>query len=225
MEENQHVINRRDFVRTFALGAGGVIFLGNFGVAFGSISEDKKTIRGIVVDFTKCTGCRTCETVCSAFNNKLEVDGEWVNGLGNPSLSNIKVHWFNPDVDIPMVCSLCEDSPCISACPVKPDPVTGRRALYKDEMLGTVHNDRERCIGCGLCARACGEMRTGVIYQDESKKPKGICNLCGGDPACVRYCSFDALAWVELNDETEFRGMSPQEIARKLIWKFYEIEV
>lgn len=225
MKEKQHVINRRHFVRTLALGTGGLMYLGHFGVVFGAFGEDKKTIRGIVVDFTKCTGCRTCETVCSAFNNKIEIDGEWVNGLGNPSLSNIRVHWFNPDVDVPMVCSLCADSPCISSCPVEPDPVTERRALYRNELLGTVHNDRERCIGCGSCARTCKELRTGVIRQDEDGKPQGICHLCNGDPKCVKYCSFGALAFVELTNEYEFRGLSPKEIARKLIWKFYEIEV
>ena len=225
MEENYKQLSRRDFMRTFAIGAGGIILLGNYGVAYGWTDSDKKTIRGIIVDFTKCTGCRTCETVCSGFNNLVEVKGEMLNGLGNPYLSNIKVHWFNPDVDVPMVCSVCEDSPCINACPVRPDQITGRKALYKDENLHTVLCDMERCIGCGLCARTCKEQRTGVIYQDEDGKPHGICNLCNGDPKCVKYCSFDALSYAELRDEGGFRKKSPEQIARELIMHFYEIEI
>jgi Fe-S-cluster-containing hydrogenase component 2 len=218
-------ISRRNFLKNFAIGAGGLVIVGGFGVAFRHIGIDGHIVKGIVVDFDKCTGCRTCETVCSAFNHKVEVNGEILNGLGNPWLSNIKVHWFNPDVDIPMVCSLCEDAPCINACPIPPDLFSNRKALYHDTETHTVRNDVERCIGCGQCALACKNMRTGVIYQMPNGKPFGMCSLCNGNPQCVDYCSYNALKYVELNDETDYRKLSPEAIARKLIWNFYEIEV
>jgi anaerobic carbon-monoxide dehydrogenase iron sulfur subunit len=195
-------------------------------VAFRIEDAEGRTIKGIVVDFTKCTGCRTCETVCSAFNNKIYLDGEEVNGLGNPWHSNIKVHWFNPDADVPMVCSLCNDAPCIGACPVPPDLRTGRRAIYNDDELGVVCNDTERCIGCGQCAKACRSMRTGIINRKPDGKPFGMCSLCGGDPQCVKYCSYNALQFVELTEETApFRKMSPEAIASRLVKEFYEMDV
>ena len=218
-------LSRRDFLKNMAIGVGGLVFVGGFGVAFRHVGTDGRTVKGIVVDFTKCTGCRTCETVCSAFNHPVEVNGELLKGLGNPWLSNIKIQWFNPDVDVPMVCSLCDDAPCILACPVPPDLVTGRKALYHDTETHTVKNDTDRCVGCGQCAKSCNNMRTGVIYQHPNGKPFGMCSLCDGDPQCVKECTFDALQFVELTDETNYRKQSAKSIARKLIWKFYEIEV
>jgi hypothetical protein len=50
-------------------------------------------------------------------------------GLGNPRYSNIRVESFNPAVDVPNVCAMCADTPCVNACPVEPDPKTGRRGL------------------------------------------------------------------------------------------------
>jgi anaerobic carbon-monoxide dehydrogenase iron sulfur subunit len=218
--------SRRDFLKNLALGTGGLLLAGSFGVAFRVSDAEGQTVKGIVVDFSKCTGCRTCEMVCSSFNNKVILDGEAVNGLVNPRLSNIKVHWFNPDADVPMVCSLCENAPCIAACPVPPDLRTGLRAIYNDPELGVVRNDAERCIGCGQCARACKSKRTGVISRDGYGKPFGMCSLCGGDPQCVKYCSFDALQYVELTKENApFRKMSPEAIATLLVKEFYEMDV
>ena len=56
-----------------------------------------------------------------------------VPGPGNPALSNIYVHSFNPDVSAPAVCARCAETPCVNACPVDPEPGTGRRAIFQDE--------------------------------------------------------------------------------------------
>jgi anaerobic carbon-monoxide dehydrogenase iron sulfur subunit len=218
--------SRRDFIKNLAMGTGGILFAGTFGVAFRLSGQEETIVKGIVVDFTRCTGCRTCETVCSAFNNPVNADGKVLNGLGNPWLSNIKVHGFNPDADVPMVCSLCEDAPCIAACPVPPDLHTGHRALFKNRETLAVYNDNDRCIGCGQCAKACRNMRTGVMSRNDSGKPFGMCSLCQGDPRCIAYCPYDALQYVELNDaNAPFRKMSPQAIASRLVKEFYDMDV
>ncbi|MGD9270308.1 MAG: 4Fe-4S binding protein, partial [Syntrophobacterales bacterium] len=123
--------SRRKFMKT-ALGSGAMVLLGQFGIfRLASAQQgEKNVLTMIVVDYSKCTGCRTCETVCSAFNNQQTVNGETLNGLGNPDLANIRVYGYNPDVDVPAVCAMCPDSPCIEACPVDPDPKTGWKALY-----------------------------------------------------------------------------------------------
>jgi anaerobic carbon-monoxide dehydrogenase iron sulfur subunit len=223
--DNSKNFSRRDFLKNLSIGAGGLIIVGSLGVAFRLQGKEKDIVKGIVVDFTKCTGCRTCETICSAYNHNVEIDGETLNGLGNPWLSNIKVHWFNPDVDVPMVCSLCEDAPCIAACPVPPDLKTGNKALYHHNETGTVCNDAKRCVGCGACARACKTMRTGVISRNSAGKPFGMCSLCNGTPKCVDYCTYHALAFVELTDQTDYRKLSPEIIAQRLVKKFYEMDV
>ena len=215
---------RRDFMKRVAVGGGGAVLLGKLGLLHLSSvqAEQVVTFRMIAVDLKKCTGCRTCETVCSAYNHKVEVEGELLNGLGNPLLTNIRVHGFNPDVDVPAVCAMCPDNPCIQACPVEPHSETGRRALYRDEKTNTIKNDLERCIACGNCAEACRNQRVGVIYPNpETNKPERMCTLCGGDPQCVKYCPFEALTYVELDLGHEFYGKSPQFIAEELTRRWY----
>ncbi len=225
-EWQKHTVSfsRRDFIKQMALGGGAAVILGNFGLLHLSSvkAQEGVTYRMIAVDLKRCTGCRTCEAVCSAYNHKEQVNGELLDGLGNPCLTNIRVHTFNPDVDVPAVCAMCPDNPCIMACPVEPHPETGRRALYRDEQTGAIKNDLERCIACGSCAKACKEQRVGVIYPNpETNKPERMCTLCDGDPQCVKYCPYDALLYVEADLEREFYGKSPELIAEELTRRWY----
>lgn len=210
--------SRRDFMKT-AVGGGAMVLLGQFGVfrlAASAKEGEAASLSMILVDYSKCTGCRTCETVCSAYNHKQTVNGETLNGLGNPDLANIRVYGYNPDVDVPAVCAMCPDTPCVEACPVDPDPKTGRRALYREK---TIKNDPERCIACGSCAEAC---RVGVIIPDaKTSKPEHMCTLCGGDPQCVKYCPFEALSQVKVDTGRKFYAMKPEQIAEKLIAEWY----
>ncbi|HCC69746.1 MAG TPA: FeS-binding protein [Bacteroidales bacterium] len=215
--------SRRHFLSRITYGAGGLVLLGSYGF---SITRDNKNgvIRAISVDFEKCTGCRTCESVCSEYNNRVMVNGEMLNGLSNPARSNIRVYHFNPDVDIPSTCALCEDAPCIEACPVEPDPVTGRKALYRDDKLHTIVNDPIRCIGCQSCAIACAEKRAGVIHPDpETGNPMFMCTLCGGDPQCVKHCPYDALKYMEMPADRDLDKLAPEKLAQIMIDKFYNV--
>jgi carbon-monoxide dehydrogenase iron sulfur subunit len=221
---NSKNLTRRDFVKNLAVGSGALVLLGNYKILFSS-TNDEGIIKAIVVDFNKCTGCRICETVCSAFNFRQTINGESLQGLGNPFLSNIRVQHYNPDVDIPSVCAMCPDYPCIEACPVPADPKTGRKALYRDEKTLAIKNDIDRCIGCGKCAEACKTKSVGVIILNpETNKPEHICNLCDGDPQCVKYCPFDALSYLEVDTKREFYRMSPDTIAEELKERFYNIK-
>lgn len=221
MSNDEANISRRDFLKNLAIGGGSAIVLGGLGFMIHEKTE-LGTIKAIVVDFNKCTGCRTCETICSAHNNTVIVNGEKLNGLGNPNLSNIQVHHYNPDVDIPMICYLCKDNPCINACVVPPDIFTGRKALYRDHDTLTIKNDLKRCLGCGECAKACKEERAGIIVPNpKTGKPERMCNLCDGDPQCVKHCPYDALSYVEIDNNREYAGYSPNQIAEKLFQRFY----
>ncbi|MEE4196128.1 MAG: 4Fe-4S dicluster domain-containing protein [Bacteroidales bacterium] len=225
MSDRNKRYTRRHFLQDVVFGGSGLIVLGTLGFR---IINDKehKLIKAISVDFDKCAGCRTCETACSAFNHKALIGGEEVHGLGNPYYSNIKVYHFNPDVDIPVTCAICPDAPCIDACPVAPDLITGRKALYRDPETMTIKNDIERCVGCMQCAKTCDNLRGGVIHPNPSThKPERMCTLCHGDPQCVKHCPFDALAYIEMPVDRDLDNLSPETIAQRLIQKYYEIKV
>lgn len=221
---------RRDFIKKMAVGGGAVVLFGNFGLLQVSCKRlgqegNGRSYSMILVDYSKCTGCRTCEAVCSAYNHKQKVNGKVLPGLGNPFYSNIRVHSFNPDVDIPAICAMCPDNPCIEACPVSPDPKTGRKALYRDEKTLAIKNDPNRCTGCGSCAEACSARSVGVIVPNlETNKPERMCTLCGGDPQCVKYCPYGALSLVEVNPDGEFYRMPPDIIAKELTKRWYTIQ-
>jgi len=216
--------SRRDFLKKLAIGGGGVVILGKYHFLFANQAKDG-ILKAIVVDFDKCTGCRTCETVCSAFHHPVEIEGETFHGLGNPKLGNIQVYHYNPDADIPSVCANCPDTPCVNACPSEPDPLTGYGAIYRDKETEAIRTNHHLCISCGSCADACETERTGVIKMNPvTNHPEHICDHCGGDPQCVKYCPYEALSFREVDVDKAFFGMSPQKIAEELFERYYSGE-
>jgi carbon-monoxide dehydrogenase iron sulfur subunit len=87
-------------------------------------------------------------------------------------------------VDHPHVCRLCRPAPCIAACP------TG--ALYQDETTGAILLRPDDCIGCSACVDACP---FGMVALHPQTGLALICDLCGGDPACVKRCATGAIVY------------------------------
>lgn len=128
------------------------------------------------IDYQKCTGCRLCELVCSVSHH----------GVSNPSRSRIKVvKWESEGLYVPMTCQQCEDAPCISVCPVK--------ATSRDETDGFVVIDYDKCIGCRSCVTVCP---FGARNYNTIDKVILKCDLCGGDPQCVRFCEVKAVDFI-----------------------------
>jgi len=216
--------SRRDFLKKLAIGGGGVVVLSKYHFLFGNEATNG-ILKAIVVDFDKCTGCRTCETVCSAFHHPVEINGEILNGLGNPKLGNIQVYHYNPDVDIPSVCANCPDTPCVNACPVNADPNASIKPIYRDEVTQAIRTNHDVCLGCGSCADACETERTGIIKMNPiTQHPEHICDLCGGDPQCVKNCPYGALSFREVDINRTYFGLSPEEIAEELFERYYSGE-
>lgn len=88
-----------------------------------------------------------------------------------------------------IACLLCEKPPCVPACPTN--------ALYKDEK-GVIRVDEGRCNGCGWCIEAC---KFGAIAWHPTKGAVTICDLCDGDPECVKFCPFEgALSFATIEE-------------------------
>ena len=131
----------------------------------------------LYVDHQKCTGCQLCELVCAVSHD----------GKSNPTRSRIRVvKWEAEGLYIPMSCQQCQDAPCMNVCPVK--------AISRNEQTAQVAVDYDVCIGCRSCVGACpfGAMNFNAIDRQVFK-----CDLCDGDPQCVRFCEVKAVDFIE----------------------------
>lgn len=144
-------------------------------------------LRRLVVDAKVCTGCRYCEIICSMHHEKNSI---------NPQKSRIRVKsdLLRGD-DTPKVCHQCGKPPCISACTVG--------AIQMDSQLHIPLIVPEKCTACKACLEACP---FGEIFFDDERNVAIKCDLCYGDPQCVRFCralphiGHAALSYVTIQD-------------------------
>lgn len=132
----------------------------------------------LLVDSKKCTACRLCEMICSYTKEK----------TFNPAKSRITVVTRLKDGEaVPTVCHHCVKPACMTACAVG--------AIYRDETTNAVLINYDKCIGCRICVDACP---IGGMLMDEAK---GVvkCDLCNGDPECVKYCKIKAIQYIEMD--------------------------
>lgn len=135
----------------------------------------------LVCDPNKCTGCKICDIVCSAKKEK----------AFNPALSRIRTVRIEPDYNLAIACVLCEDPTCVRSCP--------RNALRKSEESGIIMVDDGKCSGCGWCIQGC---EFGAILLHPTEGVVRICDLCDGDPMCVKSCPKEALSLVDTSRES-----------------------
>ena len=221
-------LSRRAFMGKLVIGGGSLVLLAGCGLSTGEMTG--KGGRGrvyefIAVDYTKCTGCRTCEAVCAAFNAPMGKNGCGKSDVGNPHGAAIRVHSFNPDVTVPVACTRCPDSPCVAACPVEAHPTTGHRALFVGDKYGAVTQDSERCIGCGECVAACEQASVGILARNpETGGPMRMCTFCDGDPQCVAHCPYEAISVLRVGMGDEFYRMPPAQVAEIFNTRWYTLD-
>jgi Fe-S-cluster-containing dehydrogenase component len=133
-------------------------------------------IKSIIFRADKCAGCHMCELICSVTKN----------GKVGPRRARIKVVTPEPGLyDLVRVCIQCAEAFCMKVCPVG--------AIIKDQASGIVLVNDNACIGCGLCIKAC--IVPDAIKIDPKTKRAIKCDLCRGDPVCVRWCPSGALQY------------------------------
>jgi Fe-S-cluster-containing dehydrogenase component len=156
-------------------------------------------------DYTNCSGCRRCEVACS-----LKHEGRiW------PEASRVRVFMLVPSLEIPHLCSQCDDAPCVPSCPVK--------ALSISKTTGAVLVDQQKCIACGACIDACPG-RVPVMHPKDGYAL--ICDLCDGDPECAKACQegrYNALWTVKKPASPSYKlyAKTPDKVTKELAYRLY----
>jgi formate dehydrogenase iron-sulfur subunit len=151
--------------------------------------------KGVLVDLTRCIGCRGCQVACKSWNERsakpTRMRGDFTNPpeLNSECYTNIR-YVEQKFGDAPVwsfvknQCLHCKNPACASACPVD--------ALHKTE-AGPVVYRFERCIGCRYCMLACPFYIP--KYEWEKAAPwVRKCTFCseriaeGLIPACIKVC-------------------------------------
>jgi formate dehydrogenase iron-sulfur subunit len=157
--------------------------------------------KAMLIDTTRCIGCRACQTSCKSWNNLPAAPSTFSESWSNPrflSSTDFTRIIFREDIHpdgqvgwhfIKRQCMHCNDPACVSACPVA--------ALIKLESGPVVYDD-SRCIGCRYCMMACPFQIP--KFQWEAAVPYiRKCTFCadrqaaGLQPACSATCPTGAL--------------------------------
>ncbi|MGQ9921134.1 MAG: 4Fe-4S dicluster domain-containing protein [Desulfobacca sp.] len=139
-------------------------------------------LKTLIIDAQKCSGCRSCENYCSLKHE----------GVCSPAKGRIHVvKWEQEGIFVPINCRRCERPACQLVCP--------RNATYRNFATGAMEVDPHRCLGCLSCVSACP---FGATFVDPETGSVLKCDLCGGDPTCVKVCPTGALTYEEVSLET-----------------------
>lgn len=151
----------------------------------------------MLIDVTKCTACRGCQTACKNWNQfpaeKTRFTGSyenpsdftpftWTRVAFNEVESGRAVTWNFAKLQ----CLHCADPICVAVCP--------QQALYKTAFHVAMHYDR--CNGCGFCQVFCPFE---VPRVNDALKKMFKCFMCWDRvladrlPACVEACPTGAV--------------------------------
>jgi formate dehydrogenase iron-sulfur subunit len=114
----------------------------------------------LLVDTTKCTGCRACQLACKEWHNREVETPEFAGTYESPlDLSyNTWIRVLMREVTVegqpqwlfrPEFCRHCGDAACLNVCPV-PECITRDNASG-----GSIVLDERLCIGCLYCVFSC----------------------------------------------------------------------
>ena len=226
-QKSEHSLSRRSFLRgsmaTVAVTVPAAMALGAAKDAMAAPKAEapkaapapaKPAAKSLLVVRKNCTGCNSCVYACSLHHE----------GRVQPSMSRIHVRRVKGIVDVPMICWHCADAPCVEACPTTP-----KKAIYKDKESNVIKfHDEKLCLGikCNKCVEACPPQHLRINVKTGLPL---FCDLCGGDPQCVKACNRQARETGEVlrcdprvgGVHRSYRDVTPDDAVEGLIRSMY----
>lgn len=152
--------------------------------------------KAVLVDLTRCIGCRGCQVSCKQWNEKKGLKTTFHGDFSNPVKLNAdtytRIRFIEAEAQgrpvwsfVKEQCFHCQNPACVSACPVG--------ALQKSS-TGPVTYDFDKCVGCRYCMLACPFGIPKYEWDKASDPWVRKCGFCaeriaeGGVPACVKTC-------------------------------------
>lgn len=153
---------------------------------------------GVLVDTTRCIGCRACERACSEAHDLPVPDVATDGALAAPRKTD-ETRWTvvnrydtsKGEVFVKTQCMHCWQPACAAACLTN--------AMYKTR-TGPVIWRGSKCMGCRFCMVSCPYDIPKFEYDSWNPKIQK-CTMCherleqGLGPACVGACPTDALTF------------------------------
>ena len=203
--------SRRTFFKQVGVATGAVLLASkqNACAERRQVSTDQS---GVLVDTTRCIGCRRCEKACNDINTDLPrkdaatfkdesvFDDRRRMDAGAYTVVNKFQNDAEPSKPVfaKFQCMHCLHPACASAC------IVG--ALTKDES-GAVVYDAAKCIGCRYCMAACPFQVPAYEYDNALTPQVRKCTFCfeqrlsqGGTPACVQSCPMEVMTFGNRSD-------------------------
>ena len=180
--------------------------------------------KGVLVDLTRCVGCRTCEAACNLENqlpaperpfNDMSIFNEQSDHLRRPDDKAFTVvNRYDSGSSVSPVyrkiqCNHCQEPACLTSCFVNAYTITAEGAVLYNPQV---------CVGCRTCMIACPFSVPAFCYSSAFSPQIMKCNFCyptrlvqGRPPACVEACPRDALTFGE---RAELLRIARQRIKR-----------
>ena len=170
---------------------------------------------GVLVDLTRCIGCRSCEAACNeeqdlpdpklSFDDKSVFDQTFHHGSQKRRTDESAytvVNRYDPEgsesVYRKFQCNHCAEPACLSSCFVN--------AYTKTEEGAVIYNSSV-CVGCRNCMIACPFHVPAYSYSSAFDPVVKKCIFChetrlknGLPPACVDICPQEALTFGKRKD-------------------------
>lgn len=191
-------MDRRTFLKSLGIGmagmtCGGVLTPGRLNAQ--GVVEGKEFL-SILIDTTRCIGCRSCELACAETYGlpipDIEDDSVFEKERRTTETQWTIVNRYKKDkgsVFVVKRCMHCNQPACVAACLVK---------AMRKRREGPVTWETN-CMGCKMCAFSCPFDKAILEYHSPTPRIRK-CFLCwdkrlvkGEIPACVEACPTEAL--------------------------------